>query len=327
MKMLASTFMRRTAAICLAAGVLGAQAAAASYPKGPVTVVTPTAAGGGTDIVARLVADRIAPLLGQPVVVDNKPGAGGAIGNQFMRREKNDGHSLFVTANSNQLIVPWIVKNAGFDPIKDFEPIAGLGVVPYVLAVHPSFEAKNLQEFLKLLKERPGELYYASAGVGTLNHLIPEMLAHEIGSKMEHVPYRGVAPAMADVLGGQVPVLFGSLSSVLENIRAGKLRALGVTSEQRLDLLPDVPAIAEEVPGFKAEMWVAMYAPAGTPKDIIEQLSGTVRKALDNPETEERFAQQGMRLMKVDSAELAKLQEEEYALWGEVVKSSGASVD
>ena len=140
--------------------------------------------------MARLTAEKIAPALGQPIVVNNKPGAGGAIGNQFMLRENNDGHALFVTANSNQLILPWVVKDAGFDPIEDFEPITGLGVVPYVLAVHPSFEAKTLKEFLELLKNQPGELYYASAGVGTLNHLIPEMLATELGSSMEHVPYR-----------------------------------------------------------------------------------------------------------------------------------------
>ncbi len=321
------TIMRLAAssalAMCLGIGMANAHAET-NYPAGPITIVTPTVAGGGTDIVARLVADKIGPALGQPIVVNNKPGAGGAIGNQFMRREKNDGYSLFVTANSNQLILPWVVKEAGFDPIKDFEPVAGLGVVPYVLAVHPSFEAKTLPEFLRLLKEKPGELYYASAGVGTLNHLIPEMLASEVGSKMEHVPYRGVAPAMSDVLGGQIPILFGSLSSVLENIRAGNLRPLAVTSEKRLDLLPDVPAIAEEIPGFQAEMWVAMYAPAGTPNPVIQKLVKAVRSSMDNPETEARFAQLGMRLMKVGPEELAKIQEAEYKRWGEVVKQSGA---
>lgn len=323
-KTLLHTLARSALAACLGAGLMSAHAAD-NYPSGPVTIVTPTAAGGGTDIVARLVAEKLAAGLGQPMVVNNKPGAGGAIGNQFMLREKNDGYALFVTANSNQLIVPWVVKNAGFDPIKDFDPVAGVGSVPYVLAVHPSFEAKTLSEFLKLLKEKPGELHYASAGVGTLNHLIPEMLASEVGSKMEHVPYRGVAPAMSDVLGGQVPILFGSLSSVLENIRAGKLRALAVSSEKRLDLLPDVPAIAEEIPGFQAEMWVALYAPAGTPAPVIEKLYQTVRAAQDEPETEVRFKQQGMSLFRASPTELAKIQEAEYKRWGEVVEKSGAN--
>src|SRR5690606_26883379 len=183
------------AAVYVSSGMMSAHAAA-DYPSGPIQIVTPTAAGGGTDIVARLVADRLAPALGQPIVVNNKPGAGGAIGNQFMRRERNDGYSLFVSANSNQLILPWVMKEPGFDPIKDFEPVAGLGVVPYVLAVHPSFEAKDLKEFLRLIKENPGDYYYASAGIGTLNHQIPEMLAIELGTKMEHDPYRGVSPAM-----------------------------------------------------------------------------------------------------------------------------------
>lgn len=316
--------IRSTLAAGLLTGMMSAQAAE-DYPSGPVTIVTPTAAGGGTDIVARLVAEKLAGALGQPMVVNNKPGAGGAIGNQFMIREKNDGYSLFVTANSNQLILPWVVKNAGFDPIEDFEPVSGLGSVPYVLAVHPSFEAQTLADFLRVLKEKPGELYYASAGIGTLNHLIPEMVASEVGSKMEHVPYRGVAPAMSDVLGGQIPILFGSLSSVLENIRAGKLNALAVTSEKRLDLLPNVPAIGEEIPGFQAEMWVALYAPAGTPAPVIEKLHQAVRAAQDDPETEARFKQQGMSLMKASPAELAQIQEAEYKRWGEVVEKSGAN--
>lgn len=324
MKTVFRALVRTALAVGLTTGMLSVHAAT-DYPTGPIQVVTPTAAGGGTDIVARLITERLGPMLGQPIVVSNKPGAGGAIGNQFMRREKNDGHSLFVTANSNQLILPWVMTNAGFDPIEDYEPIAGLGVVPYVLAVHPSFEAKNLKEFLQLIKENPGQYYYASAGIGTLNHLIPEMLASELGTKMEHVPYRGVAPAMTDVLGGRIPVLFGSLSSVLENIRAGKLRALAVSGDSRLDILPDVPAIAEEIPGFRAEMWVALYAPAGTPAPVIEKLEGAVRTILDDPAVEERFKQQGMTLMKVGSKELAELQVEEYRRWGEVVKKSGAN--
>ncbi|HLU00573.1 MAG TPA: tripartite tricarboxylate transporter substrate binding protein [Burkholderiaceae bacterium] len=324
MKIIFRALVRTALTVGLTSGLLNAHAAS-DYPNAPIQVVTPTAAGGGTDIVARLIAERLAPMLGQSIVVNNKPGAGGAIGNQFMRRENNDGHSLFVTANSNQLILPWVMENAGFDPIKDYEPIAGLGVVPYVLAVHPSFEAKDLKEFLRLIKENPGDYYYASAGIGTLNHLIPEMLASELGTKMEHVPYRGVAPAMTDVLGGQIPILFGSLSSVLENIRSGKLRALAVSGDSRLDILPGVPAIAEEIPGFRAEMWVALYAPAGTPEPVVEKLEKSVRDILADPAVEDRFKQQGMALMKVGSKELAKLQEEEYRRWGEVVKKSGAN--
>lgn len=285
----------------------------------------PTAAGGGTDIVARIIAEKIAPVLGQPIVVNNKPGAGGTIGNQYMLRERNDGYTLFVTANSNQLIVPWIFKDAGFDPIKDFTPVSGLGVVPYVLAVNKSFPAKTLNEFLDLIKKEPGQIYYASAGAGTLNHLIPEMLASHIGTKMEHVPYKGVAPAMTDVLGGQVPVLFGSLSSVLENIKSDNLRALGVTSAHRLELLPDVPAIAEAVPGFKAEMWVALYARAGTPQHVVDRLREAVHVALKDPDTQARFKQLGMQVMDVGPRQLAEMQEKEYAMWGDIVEKSGAS--
>lgn len=297
------------------------------YPVRPITIMTPTAAGGGTDIVARIVSDKLAALLGQPIVINNKPGAGGVIGNQAMLREKNDGYSLFVTANSNQLITPWVFKNANFDPLKDFEPVTGLGTVPYVLAVHPEFPAKNLDEFLTLIKNNPGKFQYASAGPGTLNHLIPEMLTYAIGTKMEHIPYRGVAPAMADVLGGRVPVVFGSLSSVLENIRSGKLRALGVSSATRTDVLPDTPAIIEKVPEFRSEMWVALYAPAGTPKPIIEKLHTSAQRALADPATQKLFEGLGMSVMKEGPAELAKLQEVEYQQWKETVARAGVRAD
>ncbi|MGO1766649.1 LacI family transcriptional regulator [Advenella sp. S44] len=297
------------------------------YPVRPITIMTPTAAGGGTDIVARIVSDKLAALLGQPIVINNKPGAGGVIGNQAMLREKNDGYSLFVTANSNQLITPWVFRNANFDPLKDFEPVTGLGTVPYVLAVHPDFPAKNLDEFLTLIKENPGQFQYASAGPGTLNHLIPEMLTHAIGTEMEHIPYRGVAPAMADVLGGRVPVVFGSLSSVLENIRSGKLRALGVSSATRTDVLPDTPAIIEKVPGFQSEMWVALYAPAGTPKSIIDKLHSSAQRALDDPGTQKLFKGLGMSVMKKGPAELAKLQEAEYQQWKETVARAGVRAE
>ncbi|HBP29875.1 MAG TPA: LacI family transcriptional regulator [Advenella kashmirensis] len=293
------------------------------YPVRPITIMTPTAAGGGTDIVARIVSDKLAALLGQPIVINNKPGAGGVIGNQAMLREKNDGYSLFVTANSNQLITPWVFRNANFDPLNDFEPVTGLGTVPYVLAVHPDFPAKNLDEFLTLIKKNPGKFQYASAGPGTLNHLIPEMLTHAIGTEMEHIPYRGVAPAMADVLGGRVPVVFGSLSSVLENIRSGKLRALGVSSPTRTDVLPDTPAIIEKVPEFQSEMWVALYAPAGTPKLIIEKLHTSAQRALADPGTQKLFKGLGMSVMKEGPAELAKLQEAEYQQWKETVARAG----
>lgn len=320
-----SIMSKLATALAVGCAAFATSAQAADYPTRPITIVTPTAAGGGTDVVARIIAEKIAPILGQPVVVNNKPGAGGAIGNQAMLREKNDGYTLFVTANSNQLILPYVVKNVGFDPIKDFIPVGGLGVVPYVLAVNKAFPSQTLPEFLSHIKEHPGQVYYASAGLGTLNHLIPEMLASRLDTELVHVPYKGVAPAMADVLGGQVPVLFGSLSSVLENIKGQNLRALGVSSAQRLDLLPDVPAIAEQVPGFQAEMWVALYALAGTPQPVIDRLSAAVNQAVNDPDTQEKFKQLGMTVMNAGPAELAQLQEKEYKMWGAVVPASGIS--
>jgi len=328
----ARNFVGKTVAIVVTSVGLCMTAAAhaeagSDYPTRPITITTPTAAGGGTDIVARIVSEKLSSVLGQPIVVANKPGAGGVIGNQAMLREKNDGYSLFITANSNQLIVPWIFKDANFDPINDFEPVAGLGVVPYVLAVHPDFPSKGLDEFLGLIKANPDKYQYASAGAGTLNHLIPEMLAHALGTSMEHIPYRGVAPAMADVLSGRVPIVFGSLSSVLENIRAGNLRALGVSSPHRTDILPDVPAISEKIPDFRSEMWVALYAPAGTPQPIIEKLHKSVQMALADPKTQKLFKGLGMSVMSEGPVELAALQEAEYQQWKETVAQAGANAN
>lgn len=308
-------------------GATGTAAAQADFPTRPITLVTPTAAGGGVDVVARALAEALSPVLGQPLVVSNKPGAGGVIGTQSAMREKADGYTLLVTANSNQLIVPWLYKNPGFDPIKDFEPVAAVGSVPFVLTVNPSFPAKDLAQFLALMKEKPGQFQYASAGNGTLNHLLPEMLAQQSGGSLEHVPYRGVAPAMTDVLGNQVPILFGTLPSLLENIRAGKLRALGIASAQRNAVLPDVPAIGEQVKGFESDMWVAVYAPKGTPAAVITRLSDAIAQAMKHPRLRESFDKMGMQVLEEGPKELAVRQEAELQVWKEVVAKSGATVD
>ncbi|WP_422648673.1 hypothetical protein OJJOAM_000302 [Cupriavidus sp. H18C1] len=231
-----------------AALTVPAPAALAAYPERPIAITVPTAPGGTVDIVARIMAEQLGGTLGQPVVVNNKAGAGGVVGTQAARREAADGYNLLFTANSNQLIVPWVYKKPGFDPIKDFAPIAAVGMVPNVLCVHPSFPAKDLKGFLAEVKANPDKYRYASAGSGTLNHLLGEMMNEKGGLKMQHIPYKGVAPAMTDVLGNQVPMLFASLPSAVEAVKAGKLRAIGVSSATRAPLLPDVPAIAEALP-------------------------------------------------------------------------------
>lgn len=324
--------MRSKVYLGIVAGALGllvsaAAAADTSYPGRAITIVTPTAAGGGTDVVARLIGEKIAPLLKQPVVVSNKPGAGGVVGTQGMLREKNDGYTLMVTANSNQLIVPWIYKGAKFDPIEDFEPVALLGKMPFVLTVNPNFPAQNLEQFLDILKKEPGHYHYASAGSGTLNHLIPEMLMQRAQVSMEHIPYRGGAPAVTDVLGNQVPIYFGSLPSILEHIRAGKLRALAVASESRSEQLPDVPAISETLPGFESDLWVALYAPKGTPESVIEKLNQAVQEVMKDPEVIATYTNMGMVALYEGPQALDKRQREEFKAWGEVVTAVGVTVD
>lgn len=319
---------------CLAATSLamlslsgGAGAASTDFPNRPITFITPTAAGGGVDVVTRALAEAVSPLLGQPVIVSNKPGAGGVIGTQSAMREKNDGHALLVTANNNQLIVPWLYKSAGFDPLVDFEPVATVGSVPFVLTVNPSFPAQDLAGFLTLIRDKPNEYRYASAGNGTLNHMLPELLAQQVGGALEHVPYRGVAPALTDVIGGQVSVLFGTVPSLIENIRSGRLRALGVASAERSKILPEVPAINEQVPGFTNDMWVAVYAPKGTPQPVIAQLSDAILKAMDNPRLRESFDKMGMQVLQEGPHALAERQAAELQVWKDVVAKSGLTAE
>ncbi|WP_454902910.1 Bug family tripartite tricarboxylate transporter substrate binding protein [Variovorax gossypii] len=314
-------------AFCASLAALGASPTLAAYPDRPVTVTVPTAPGGTVDIVARIVAEQVSKALGQPFVISNRAGAGGVVGTQFMARELPDGYSLMVTANSNQLIVPWVYKNVKFDPIKDFVPIAALGVVPNVLCVHPSFPAKDMKGFIAEVKANPGKYQYASAGSGTLNHLLGEMLNEQGGLKLQHVPYKGVAPAMTDVMGNQLPILFASLPSALEAVKGGKLRALGVSSSQRSPLLPDVPAIADQIPGFSGDLWVALYAPKGTSQEIVGKLYEAVKVTLASPEVKQRFEKLGVTVMHDGPAELDKRQQVEFQRWKQIVQVSGATAD
>ncbi|NSX04690.1 Bug family tripartite tricarboxylate transporter substrate binding protein [Cupriavidus gilardii] len=315
------------ALLATAALTVAAPAALAAYPERPIAITVPTAPGGTVDIVARIMAEQLGGTLGQPLVVNNKAGAGGVVGTQAARREAADGYNLLFTANSNQLIVPWVYKKPGFDPIKDFVPIAAVGVVPNVLCVHPSFPARDLKGFLAEVKANPDKYRYASAGSGTLNHLLGEMMNEKGGLKMQHIPYKGVAPAMTDVMGNQVPMLFASLPSAVEAVKAGKLRAIGVSSATRAPLLPDVPAIAEQIPGFSGDLWVAFYAPRGTPQPVVDKLHAAIKSALASPALQQRFQQLGVTVLRDGPEQLAARQQKEFAQWKQIVERSGAAVD
>jgi tripartite-type tricarboxylate transporter receptor subunit TctC len=309
-----------------------AQVSHTSYPSRPIVMLVPQTAGGTNDIVGRLVSQKLGEVMGASVVVENRPGAGGNIGTQAAAKAPKDGHTLLMTISSSQAINPALYKNAGFDPVKDFAPIGLIGAVPNVLLVHPSFPAKNVAELAALAKTKPNFYQYASAGNGTLNHLLGEMLGSMAGIDLQHVPYKGVAPALNDVLGGQLPMLFASLPASLAHIKAGKLRALAVSSPARSPVLPEVPTIGETVPGYSGTLWIGLFAPVGVAPEVLAQLRAGMGKALAAKDLREKLELQGVELAgaadkPVSPEQFAALLNEDIAKWARIVKSSGASVD
>jgi len=319
-------FIKKTALVVIGLAMAGL-AAAQKYPAKPITVIVPQAAGGANDTIARVVAQKLSEQLGQSVVIENRVGAGGNVGTAAAAKARPDGYTVMITADSAQVINPFIYQNTGFDPVKDFEPVAPLARAGYVLVANPSFPANNVSELIALAKAAPGKYAIASAGNGTLNHLIGEMLQKAADIKLVHVPYRGAAAAATDVVGGQVPLSVQSMPSSIGFIRAGKLKVLGVVNERRLPALPDAPTIGETIRGFGATPWYGMFAPAGTPKEIVRLLQDEVAKALDSAEAKDRLAVVGCEPYKGTSEQLATLVKDDLVRWSRIVKESGAKVD
>lgn len=309
----------------LALPALGVRAQA--WPAKAVTIVVPQAPGGTNDALGRILAQKLTERLGQTFVVDNKAGAGGNIGTAATAKAPRDGYTLLLTISSTQAINPALYKSTGFDPVKDFDPIAPVGVVPNVLVVNPSFPARDLKEFLAEVRRKTPPYQYASAGNGSLNHLLGEMLNRAAGLSLEHVPYKGVAPALTDVIGGQVPMAFASLPSCIAHVKAGKLRALGVSSARRSPALPDVPSISEQVPGCVGDLWVGLFAVAGTPAAIVERLAAEVAAATASPDVADKFGALGAEVLRGGPAQLAAMVKDDLARWAPIVKASGAQVD
>ena len=297
------------------------------YPSKTVTIIVPQAAGGANDTIARVVAQKLSEALGQQFIVDNRPGAGGNIGTVAAAKSKNDGYTLMLTANSAQVINPALYKKPGFDPVKDFEPISPVATAGYVLVANNAFPAKNVSEMVAAAKALPGKYTIASAGNGTLNHLIGEMLGKATGIELTHVPYKGAAAAVTDLIGGQVQLSVQSLPSSLQFIKSGKMKVLGVVNEQRVTALPDVATIGETVKGFGATPWYGLFAPAGTPKAIVVQLQAALNKALDAPDTKDKLAAVGCEPYKLSSEQFASLIKDDLPKWAKIVKASGATVD
>ena len=325
------TFMlnqRRTLlALSLSFALTGMALAQNKYPSKPVTVVVPQAAGGANDTIARVIAQKLSEQLGQAFVVDNRTGAGGNVGTVAAARAKADGYTLMITADSSLVINPSLYKNTGFDPIKDFEPVGTVATAGYVLVANPNFPAKNTAELIALAKQQPGKINIGSAGNGTLNHLIGEMLGKAADIDMVHVPYKGSSAAVTDLVAGQVQVSVQSLPSSIAFIRTGKIKVLGVVNPKRLPALPDTPTIGETLKGFGATPWYGMFVPAGTPKHIVTQLNAEIVKALESKDVQERLAGVGCEPYKSTPEQFASLIRDDLPRWAKIVKASGATVD
>jgi tripartite-type tricarboxylate transporter receptor subunit TctC len=297
------------------------------FPSHPVSLIVPQVAGGANDAIARVLAQKLSEQTGQSFIVENRPGAGGNVGTVAAAKAKPDGYTLLATADSVQVINPALYAKTGFDPVKDFEPVAPLAKAGYVLVANPTFAANTVAEFISLAKIQPGKYAIASAGNGTLNHLIGEMLQKAADIKLQHIPYKGAAAAATDVVSGQVPLSVQSMPSSIAFIKAGRLKVLGVVNEKRLPALPDAPTIGETLKGFGATPWYGLFAPAGTPKAVTTFLQNEIGKALDDPDVRAKLANLGCEPFKGGAEQLALIVKDDLTRWAKIVKESGATVD
>ena len=311
--------------IAFATGVSNAQ----PFPSHPLKLVVPFPPGQGADTLMRLLGERLNTSLGQPVVIDNRPGAGGTIGTDYVTTQPPDGYTLLMGASGPMAISPSlqpaVVK---YKPLKDFEPVTGVASVAQVFAVNPAFDIKSVQDLIKAAKQKPGEVTFGSSGNGTTQHLFVEQFAALAGVKLLHVPYKGSGPALTDLIGGRLVFVSDTIPAMLPQIKAGKLRAIGVTSAKRSPFLPDVPTIAEQgVKGYSAEGWITVLAPAGTPANIADRLDAEIRKALADPEIRKKVAEQGFVEMTVSRAALREFMAAELAKWKKVIDDAGVKVE
>ena len=302
-------------------------ALAQSYPGKSVTVIVPQAAGGGNDAIARIVAQKLSENLKQQFIVNNKVGAGGNIGAQAAAQAPKDGYTLFLALSSVLVVNPALYKQPGFDPLKDFIPITVVATAPYLLVAHPSFPAKSVKDLIALAKSKLGQLTYGSAGNGTFNHLIGEMFNAQAKTDIAHIPYKGAAAALNDVLGGQITLAFVSMPSSISFIKGGQLIVLGTATRKRIPALPQVLTIGETMPGFGADPWYGLFAPAGTPKPIVTQLHGAVVAAMKSKDLIDKLALQGAEPFVNNPEQFAAMLKAEMSKWAKIVKDSGATVD
>ena len=316
---------RRTAGLLLAWSACAAWGQA--WPNKPIRMVVAFPPGGPTDIVSRVIAQRLSEQLGQQVIIDNKPGAGGNIAAELIANAPADGYTLFY--NTSAIVIgPALYSKVNYDTLKDFAPVALTASVPMVLAVNPNLPARSVKEFLDLARSKPGQLNYSSSGTGTITHLASAMLSPQTGIQTQHVPYKGSAPGLVDLASGQTQFMIDTINTVLPYVRDGRLRGLAVSSMKRSSVLPDLPTLHESgLSGFDAAAWQGIVAPAATSSDIVQRLNAEVNKALAHPEVRAKLAAQGADVLGGTSAEYAAHLRSELPRWAKAVKDSGAKVD
>ncbi|MFZ2157058.1 MAG: tripartite tricarboxylate transporter substrate binding protein [Bradyrhizobium sp.] len=299
---------------------------AQTFPNRVITLVIPFAPGGSTSIVGRVIADKMSEILGEKVVVDNRPGAGGTVGTKAVAKSDPDGYTIALGYTGTLAIGPSLYKNAGYDPRKDFAPIGLIGNAPNSLVVHPSFPAKSVAELVAYAKANPGKVNFGSAGAGTVSHITGEYFAASAGIKLIHIPYKGTGPALTDLLGGHIPMAFAPIPASHPNISAGKLRALAVTSATRSSLLPEVPTIAESgLPGFDASLYYGLVAPVGTPRPVIDKLNAALQAALASADVKKQLGLDGTEITPGSPEDYAAFIDKDEKKWAGLVKASGVA--
>lgn len=316
-------------AVVLGAGLLGGTSALAqAYPTKPVTIIVPFAAGGTTDILARIIGQALTAELGQSVVVDNRAGAGGNIGGQAAAKATPDGHTLFMGTVGTHAINASLYKKMPFDPVKDFAPLTRVANVPNLLVANPAQPYKSVKDLIAYAKANPGKVNFGSSGNGSSIHLSGELFKSLAKVDMQHVPYKGSAPAVTDLMGNQIGIMFDNMPSAIQHVRSGSLVPLAVTTAKRSPELPNVPTIAEAgVPGYEATSWFGMFAPAGTPAPVLAKLNAAIVKVLAQPDVKKKINEQGAEVYSETPEQFAAFIQAESVKWGKVVKESGASLD
>ena len=322
---ISSGALRTIAALLLSVGAIGT-AASQAYPSKPVRIIVPFPPGSGVDITTRLVMPKLAEALGQQFIADNRPGAAGNIGAELAARAPADGYTL-LAGGAPSAISQSLYPKHGYNLIRDFEPVAFMASVPFMLVVHPSLPVKTVKDLVALAKRQRGQLTYASTGSGSTPHLTAEILRGLAGIDLVHIPYKGTPPAVTDLLAGNVTMMFANSLSVLPHVQSGRLRALAVTSAKRASTTPDLPTVAETYPGFESGTWFALFAPAGTPREVVMRLNAVTNKAVQMPDVREKFAAQGAETLQGTPEQVAAYTKGEVAKWAKVVKASGAKVE